>query len=379
MRERCWDPYDPERLQDPPQDILSGDRREIYLSIGRSMRENSFTKCQYIRTDMERVYDLLNTCDPVFYAPHFRESLDRVYVYDPIVEFQPVYRHFLLSIHDLTDMDDADVAGSISRNTEKIVSIFEKNFKELLEPYCLAKGIQYYCNIFGIRCSLIDAGNGVMYALSEIDEEQTDRFGLVRTENRLNDVVGAVTDYLEKRQYEYEILNTTFMSRTITIQSEGTAFHFSYRDYFDNCLVRVILRRSLRDRFGEDVYFYDSAEGKNIIWEKEFSLTEGTDGLMKGIEQFLPEGGMPEQVSAQVDVMRKTVSAAEEAYAGDDQEELNALINRAGDENEELDRLCEQYGFPYEYVGNVPYRFYTLLKEMGLFNEEGEDGQEETE
>ena len=373
MADRCLDPFRPERLQDPTEK-LSVQEKESYFGISTLMRDNNFMKQEFGRQEMEKVYDLLNTCDPVFYAPHFRESSGDTYEFDPVREYQAVYRHFLLTIFDFTDMDDSDVAGSISRATDKIVGFFENQFEGMLEPYCIAKGIQYYCNIYGIRCALIRTEDGVMYALSELDQEKTDKYGVKTTEDRLNGIVGAVIAYLDEKQYRYEVLNTTFMDRTLKITGEGVILRFSYLVYTDSCIVRAILHRNLRGKFGDDVYFSEGSDGKTIRWESSFDMKDGLDSLMRGIAPFLPEGGMPAEVAAQTDTLRKTVAEAETAYSTGDQERLNELINRAGDENEKLDSLCEQCGFPYEYVGNVPYRLYHLLDEMGLFSD---DGQEE--
>ena len=361
---------DPVRMQDPGPDQLDGSDMELYMSISRTLREEAFDYINFSREKMERVYDLLNTCDPMFYLPAFNNDNAIIYSYDPMTEYTAVYRNFLMRIYGDAEMDDSDMAASMGRNVDMIARLYEDDFRTMLRPCCVAKGIQYSCNIFGIRCTLINGKDGAMYAVSELEEDRTDEFGIARTERVLDEIVGAVAGYLNEREYQYDVLNTTFMDRLVQVKNEGVAYRFRYLAYTDMCIVRVIMHRSLRERYEKDFLILDTEDRRNIYWEKGFSMKDGIPALMKGIDPFLPEGGMPEEVTAQLNVLRKIVNAAEKAYDDEDTEQLNRLIEMAGDENEKLDDLCEKTGFPYEYVGAVPYRLYELLDEMGLFGDD---------
>lgn len=381
--------FDLKTLQRTGFNSLEEEDQGSYMRIQKQLRENPFWSRTFMRSEMSRVYTALIIDDPLFYVPGFDSEGKEEFFYDPVSEYAGLYWMFLRRIYDELEDEPEDLADSIRKKITLIADIYRREYSEFLDECCIAKGIQYMCNLYGIECDLYSDGKGALYAGYVIDEKvfvtepistSDDLLMFKKMSTRFIEAVAPVLDYLERRGYSYSVGGKTVYSRTITLTGEGVIIEFTYLASFDSCIVRAFIRPRLKEKFTgemEKKYLFRDGDIENTLcWEKDYNFADGADCVAEALMPFLPEWGLPPKIADQLEIFKLKLKAAKECYESSEREDLERLIDETTYEMIKLDDMCEAEGISEVFVGKSPAEFYDLV--MKIENEQ-EDGEQEDE
>ena len=351
--------------------------RRSYMTIQKQLREEPFWSRTFMRSEMGRVYSALMIDDPLFYVPGYRPDGEEEFFYDPVREYAGLYWMFLRRIYDELEDEPRDLADSIGRMIPFIADLYRREYSEFLDDCCIAKGIQYMCNLYGIECDLYSDEKGALYAGYAVDEKifvtepistSSDLLGFKMMNTRFIEAMAPVLDYLERRGYSYSVGGRTIYSRTVDLTGEGVIIEFKYRAYFDSCIVKVFIHPRLKEKFRgelEKKYMFGPGDLDNAIcWEKDFSFAEGAGSVAEALMPFLPEWGLPQKIADQLEVFKLKLKAAKECYESEDREELAELIDETTREMIRLDDMCEAEKISEVAIGKSPAEFYDLVMKI---------------
>ncbi|MBQ2086411.1 MAG: hypothetical protein II464_09090 [Oscillospiraceae bacterium] len=376
-------PSDIPMLQRTGYDSLGSEDRRLYLQIQKRLRDHPYLQQSFDSREMERVYDALNTDDPLFYVPNYHPGEEDTFLYVPSSVCADRYGFFLRDIWEVLEDDPEDLAGYLNGRISIVTDIFNK-YSLFLKDYCLAKAIQYMCNLYGIKCELFRGEDGAMYVGyimgtdGRREEKKTsDPFGMKKAVSRLDEVTAPVIRYLESRGYEYTVKSVVPFERILKVTDENVLLQFRYLAIFDRFIIDAHITPRYREKFKGELekryHFEPSKLQGALCWETEFELSMGEDALMDKLYPFLPEGGLPEEISDQLEEFKNKLRKAEESYERGDLFELAVLRDETLEELMKLDDLCESIGLGQEFVGKAPGEFYDLVMKIeGLPDDDNE-------
>lgn len=385
MRKR--DPSDVLMLQRAGFDSLSAADQRSYMLIQKKLRDHPFLQQSFSRKELGKVYEALNIDDPLFYVPNYTESGEDEYFYDPVSEYAERYWRFCRDIWESLEDEPEEPAEYLNEKIAYIAELYRKEYSVFLKNYCIAKAIQYMCNIYGIRCDLYSDRNGALYAgyimggtENAKKNSKPDPFGLVRSEKRLDEVIAPVVKYLDSRGYSYKINDVVPFERILKVIDENVLLQFNYLQIFDSFIIKAFItpgykRKFIGDLEQEYIFLPGKLEG-SLCWQTDYRMSQGTDYLMNKLSPFLPEGGLPEEISMQLKEFKEMLKNAKECFETGNHEELAELCDKTLEELMKLDDMCEKHGLNIAFTGNSYDEFRDLVMRIDKLDDESDEQEQ---